>query len=56
VGELYRFIRDTVAAHPKQTLIGICWGHQAVHKSLGEVIEITPTGPQVSNHLRLVEE
>lgn len=56
VGKLYRFIRDTVAAYPKQTLIGICWGHQAVHKSLGGVVERIPTGPQVSNHLRLVEE
>ncbi|KAG8354382.1 hypothetical protein FVEN_g7688 [Fusarium venenatum] len=47
VGRIYKFIRDTVNNNPEQTLIGICWGHQAVHKALGGDVEIMPTGPKL---------
>ncbi|KAF4493889.1 Copper iron-regulated glutamine amidotransferase [Fusarium agapanthi] len=33
---MQRFVRDTVATRPDQTLIGICWGHQVIHKALGK--------------------
>ncbi|KAG5757067.1 hypothetical protein H9Q72_000474 [Fusarium xylarioides] len=48
VDKMQRFVRDTVVAHPDQTLIGICWGQQAVHKALGGVVKRIPTGPFVN--------
>jgi glucosinolate gamma-glutamyl hydrolase len=53
VAKMQRFIRDTVTTHPNQPLIGFCWGHQAIHKSLGGVVERIPEGPEVSSRLQL---
>ncbi|KAF5230144.1 hypothetical protein FANTH_13959 [Fusarium anthophilum] len=47
VEKMSRFVCDTVAARPDQTLIGICWGHQAIHRALGGVVRRIPTGPFV---------
>jgi len=33
--KLQEFLRTTVAHHPKQKMVGICWGHQTICVALG---------------------
>lgn len=44
--KMQKFLRETVSEHPKQKLVGICWGHQTMCVAFGGVIE-NMAGPEV---------
>lgn len=37
--KMQAFIRAVAQNRPLQKLVGICWGHQAIHKSLGGTVD-----------------
>lgn len=46
--KMQAFIRTVAQNHPHQKLVGICWGHQAIHKSLGGTVGYRKEGAEVS--------
>lgn len=46
--KMQAFIRTVARNHPRQKLVGICWGHQAIHKSLGGTVGYRKEGAEVS--------
>jgi GMP synthase-like glutamine amidotransferase len=35
---MHDFLRTTAEKHPKQKLVAVCWGHEAIHIAFGGVI------------------
>lgn len=46
--KMQAFIKTVAQNHPHQKLVGICWGHQAIHKSLGGTVGYRKEGAEVS--------
>jgi len=46
------FVRNTARDFPKVKMLGICWGHQAIQRALGGIVNAVPTGPIVSSQTR----
>lgn len=41
-------VRGVMADDSETKLVGMCWGHQAIHLAMGGTIGVVPTGPRVS--------
>jgi GMP synthase-like glutamine amidotransferase len=44
--KMQNFLRTTVAEHPSQKLVGICWGHQTMCVALGGIVG-NMDGPEI---------
>lgn len=47
--KLQNYLRTTVAEHPKQKIVGICWGHQTTSVSFGGNVG-NMDGPEIGVH------
>lgn len=47
--KLQNYLRTTVAEHPKQKIVGICWGHQTTSVSFGGMVG-NMDGPEIGVH------
>lgn len=39
VMQMRSFIKSTIEEHPKQKMLGICWGHQIINVALGGTVK-----------------
>jgi hypothetical protein len=48
VEHLVGIIRSLASGNSETKLLGLCWGHQAIHFALGGTLGFVPEGPRVS--------